>query len=59
MCIETVPSTLNLTKTQRLLIIQTCVMNVGETIIHRLCLHATELKMFDLSTIPSILMEAT
>ena len=59
MCIETVPSTLNLSKTPRLLIIQSCVMYVGETIILRRCLHVKELKMFDLSTILSIQMEAT
>ena len=59
MCIETVPSTLNLSKTPRLLITQSCAMSVDETITLHPCLHVKESKTFDLSTILSTPMEAT
>ena len=59
MCIEIVPSTLNLSNILRSLTIQSCAMSVDETITLRQSLHVMELKMFDLSTILSIPMEAT
>ena len=58
MSIETAHSTLNLSKTLRLLITQSCVMCVDETITLRRCLHVKESKTFDLSTILSTPMEA-